>query len=275
MAKKSALAGRFTLAPAEVVKRTIASLAGEVGEGKTHFALTAPGPTLMQNIDKGTEGVIEKFRADGKEIYEEHYEWNPGAVDLDAEDDEEDNLKSEKELKEAAVETRNKWEKDAFYAMDNGIRSVIMDTESRIWQVYRYAEFGGPNGEQRDYDKLNLRFEGLINKAKSVPGVNLFLIRSMKDRWGMFGKVKADGSKSFGKAGREVWGYEHLDSCIFTSLTFGHSDEFKAENGTPNYIDVGKCRQSDELSWTRIVRMSFPDFGMEMMPETTLEDWSE
>ena len=270
MPKSFALAKRFNLATDNLPRRIIASLDGEVGVGKTHFALTAPGPTLVQNIDKGTEGVIEKFRLEGREVYEEMYEWNPGAVD----DDEESNLKEEAELKEAAIEVRNKWEKDFHYFVDNGGKTIIEDTESRIWQVYRYAEFGGPQtGDLKDFDKLNLRFEGLINKVKSVPDVNLFLIRSMKDRWGMYGKPKADGSKSFAKSGREVWGYEHLPACVAVELTFVRDEKMRDEFGTANVIKIGKCRHNDKLAWTTIPRCSFAEFGMELIEGSSVEDW--
>lgn len=268
MAKGSKLAQRFELASDTMKHRTVASVAGEVGTGKTHFTLTAPGPILVQNIDLGTEGVVEKFRKEGKEIYEERYIWNPGETD-----DETDNLKEEKQLKEAAIEVRNKWEKDYFYAVDNGIRSVTMDNESRIWQVYRYAEFGGPNGEQRDYDKLNLRFEELINKAKAND-INLFLIRAMKDRWGMFGKVKANGQKSFAKSGREVWGYEHLSGCVFTELEFLHDPD---DEDAPYKIKFGKCRHNEALAFTTQDlgkdRFTFPQLGTLMVEGSEEEDW--
>ena len=138
MAKKSGLSARFQLAREDFICRTIASVEGEVGVGKTYFGCTGPAPILIQNIDKGTEGVVELFRKEGKEIYEEMYEWNPGEAD----DDDEGNLKAEAELKAAAIEVRNKWEKDYFYALENGVHTVVMDNESRIWQVYRYSEFG-------------------------------------------------------------------------------------------------------------------------------------
>lgn len=269
MASGNKLAKRFNPASGEKKHRTIATIEGEVGTGKTYFCLTAPGPILVQDIDQGTEGVIEKFVEEGKEIYHEQYVWNPGEPDEDT-----DNLKEEAELKEAAIEIRNKFEKDLFYAIDNGVRSSIIDTESRIWQVYRYAEFGGPNGEQRDYDKLNLRFEAIIHKAKERD-VNLFLIRSMKDRWGMYGKPKADGRKSFAKSGREVWGYEHLSGCVFIELTFIHDAEDEA---APYKIKVGKCRHNKDLQFSTQDlgkdRFTFPQFGTLLIDGSSEEDWS-
>jgi hypothetical protein len=275
MAKsKSGLASRFQLARDEFIRRTIASVSGEVGVGKTYFGCTGPAPILIQNIDKGTEGVVEQFRKEGKEIYEEQYEWSPGEVD---DSDEEGNLKAEAELREAAIEIRNKWEKDYFYAIENGVRTVVQDNESRVWQVYRYAEFGGPNsGNLKDYDKLNLRFEEIINRAKACE-VNLLMMRAMKDRWGLYGKPNKDGKRTFGKGGREVWGYEHLAGQVFTELEFvrrNQEEQDEAADGMGEYvIKIGKCRQSTDLQYTMIPRCTLPEFGTLIFPETEITDW--
>jgi hypothetical protein len=259
--KQSGLAGRFTLARDDVKHRTIATVEGEVGTGKTFFCLTAPGPILVQNIDKGTEGVIEQFRKEGKEIYEESYDWSPGKND------------NTDELQEIAKEIRDKWEADYFYAIDNGIRSVIMDTESRIWQVYRYAEFGAPNDNPKNYDRLNQRFEALVNRAKEVD-INLFLIRSLKDKWGLVGPVsQATGKKGFGKAGREVWGYEHLPGQVFTELRFAYDPADEDTYGDAYTISFGKCRHNASLQFTKQPRCSFPELGELMVEGSSREDW--
>ena len=284
---KNALASRFQLARDTYIYRTIAAISGEVGVGKTFFGCTGPAPVLIQNIDKGTEGVVEQFRADGKEIYEEVYDWRPGEV-ADEEDEEDDDdkdskgkgskdLKIEKELKEAAIEIRNKWEKDYFYFIENGGRTAVMDNESRIWQVYRYAEFGGPKGgDIKDFDKLNLRFEELINRAKSCE-INLLMMRAMKDRWGMYGKAKADGSKSFAKSGREVWGYEHLAGIVLLELDFVHRTKVEQEkigDGNGEFaIKIGKSRQNTDLQFSTVPRCSFPELGTLIFSDSTEEDW--
>lgn len=258
--KSNELSSRFTLADNDLKKRTVASVEGEVGTGKTHFCLTARGPHLVQNIDLGTEGVVEKFIDDGKTIYDEKYVWLPG--------EEEDPTA----LKEAAIEVRDKWEKDFRYAIDNGIGTVIWDTESRIWQVYRYAAWGGPNGDDiRDYDALNMRFEANIARAKQCE-VNLFLIRSLKDKWGMV--AKGNGGKGFGKGGREVWGYEHLPSMMFMELSFRHDPKDEETYGDPYTIAIGKCRHNKNLSFTVQPRMTFPELGTLMDENSKEEDWA-
>ena len=280
MAKRktdSALAERFTLARDRYMHRMIASVEGEVGTGKTHFGLTGPAPILVQSIDKGTEGTIEKFRNGelaSKEIYEESYDWEAAGIIVDEEDvlpdDAEEKVRVEGLIQEQAIEIRNKWEKDLFYAIDNGIRTVMGDTESRIWQVYRYAEFGGPNADNvRDYDKLNGRFERIVNRCKAAD-VNLFLVRSTKDKWGVF-------NGKFGKKGREVWGYDHLPGCMNEEFTFIHrtdKEQEEAGDGLGEYvIRIGKCRINPALQFTLLPRCTFTEMGMELVPGSEEGDW--
>lgn len=278
--KASKLADRYELASDELSTRTIATLDGEVGTGKTYFALTGPEEILFQNIDNGTEGVIEEFRREGKQIYEVKYEWNPGQRG----DDEDDDVIDDNGLQEIAIEVRDRWEKDYYYAIRNGARTIVWDTESRIWQCHRYAEFGAPNDNPKNYDKLNQRFEAMINEAKRTPGANLFLIRSMKDKWGAFGaKNKQTGQRGFGKGGREVWGYEHLPGMVFEELTFLHLDEgdelretLEAEHGEGSceyVIKFGKCRHNGKLAFTYTPRCSFPMLGELLVPESSSSDW--
>ena len=284
MAKKSGLASRFSLASEEITPRVIASLDGEVGTGKTYFGLTGPEPVVVFNIDNGLEGVVEQFRKEGKEIYEERYAWVPKDIDPD-----EAEGKEAEDLQDLAKEVRAKFEKDIFYALKNGARSCVVDNESRFWQVYRYAEFGSPNGDNpKDYDELNQRFESFIHKVKGTNDpVNLFLIRSMKDKWGSFGPVsKKTGKKGFGKSGREAWGYEHLPGMMGIELTFlqlSAKDETRTEleetwgEGTCEYvIRIGKNRYNNaenNLAFTYTPRCSFPELGLMLYPETERSDW--
>lgn len=283
MASK-ALAKRFGLANEEITPRIIAYGDGEVGTGKTYFGLTLPDPLVVFNIDNGLEGVVEQFRQEGREIYEEKYSWVPRDKDPD-----EAEGKEAKDLQDLAKEVRGKFEKDIFYAMKNGARSLFVDNESRMWQAYRYAEFGSPNaGNPKDYDELNGRFESFIHKVKSSNDpVNLYLARSMKDMWGNFGKVNAQtGQKGFGKGGREAWGYEHLPGMMGLELTFlqlpknnklrEELEEEWGEDSCEYVIRIGKNRYNNavnKLAFTYMPRCTFPELAMMLYPESERSDW--
>lgn len=59
----------FSNQVAEEPKRLILSVGGLDATGKSHLVFTAPEPIFFFNIDIGTEGVLEKFQASGKNIY--------------------------------------------------------------------------------------------------------------------------------------------------------------------------------------------------------------
>jgi hypothetical protein len=270
--RTGSLDDRFTLARAEYDHRFVLSLDGEVGTGKTHFACTAPAPILIQNIDKGTDFVVEKFRQEGKTIYDESYTWNPGE-----EADEDDKNAG---LQDEAKAVLKKWEEDFYYALANGARTIVWDTESRIWQVTRYAYFGAPNADNpRNYDAPNQRYEAMIQKAKETPGVNLILLRSMKDKWGNYGAVnKQTGQRGFGKGGREIWGYEHLPGMMQLELTIlyrSEKEQTDAGDGNGAYVfRFGKCRPNEEYQFTVQPRCSFPQLGALLIEDSTEDDWS-
>ena len=65
--------------------RAVINLAGFEKTGKTHFPFTGLGPVIYFNIDVGTEGVVEKFRAAGKEIVEYRVRFRSDSGSTDAE----------------------------------------------------------------------------------------------------------------------------------------------------------------------------------------------
>src|SRR3990167_7215039 len=189
MAKSSKADSGFVQLVEEARKyRDITRIAGGVGTGKTYFGLTGPEPVFVQSVDKGLEAVVEQFVAAGKEIHVAEYDWRV--------------KRGEEELsQDDATEIRDKIIHDYYYALDNGARTVVWDKESDIWQVFRYAEFGGPNDAPKNYEQLNARYKSLIDDAKAC-AVNFFLIQAMRDDWGLTGSVSAKtGKKSFGKIG--------------------------------------------------------------------------
>lgn len=238
--------------------RDIAKISGEVGSGKTFYALTAPGPTVVFNIDRGLEGVVENEEFAEKDIYQHVIDWSPG----ETEDDD--------DLMSTAIKLRDEFRSKLREVLAAGARSIIVDTESRLWEIYRYAEWGTATGNLRDFAKLNQRYEDFINVVKSSEA-NLFLIQSMKDNWNMKGEA-------WRVEGRKVWGYEHLASAVMTEMHFRLDDDVPVDesNEDPNYryvVDIGKCRHNLKLQHTTQPRMSFPQMGRLMIPGSKKADW--
>lgn len=247
----------YQRASSDRICRTIWLASGEVGTGKTRFGLTGPQPVFVQSLDKGLEGVVEDLAAD-KEVYFKEYDWAP--------------VEGEEFSQQQAIELREAILTDFNHALQHA-RTIIWDKESDIREVFQYAEFGSPMGNNiKDYAKLNQRYFNLINHVKSVPNVNFGLIQAMKDEWvvGDSGKVDQNTGqkkKSFNKSGRRIRsGYDRLDELVMLEL------HFRREAGE-FFIDIGKCRQNAQLMDQTIPAMAFSEFGQLLLPNTSAEDW--
>lgn len=246
----------YDRATVERVCRTIWMASGEVGSGKTRFGLTAPGPILVQSLDRGLEGVIEGILTDmpEKEIYVKEYDWNPNNF-----------------TQEDAIAIRDAIIEDFTHGLEHA-KTVLWDKETDIREVFQYAEFGDPiGGNIKDYAKLNSRYFHLINQVKSVKGVNFGLFQSMKNEW-VVGEGKVNPStgerkKTFNQSGKRIRaGYDRLDELVMTELHFVRTaGEFS--------IEIGKCRQNPKLQDKTIPGMTFSEFGTMLMEGTEESEW--
>lgn len=277
MAKRSGLAGRFTAATLEDRKyRTIIRVIGEKGTGKTRLGLTAPGPTLYQSLDDGLEGVIEKFLegdeandiAARDDLFVEQYKWHPGGKDAKGEDGEFD--------QDYAVELRDKFEQDLAYALENGARTVVWDKETDIWEMYRYAEFGGPSDAPKDYPALNQRYMAAVNSVKAY-NTNLILIQGMKEEWVTKKRTKANGQTvdSPGPSGKRVpSGFGRLDELVFAEIMcHREGTEFFFDFCASFDPEFGKCRQNKDLCGERVSARTFAELGTLLIEGSDESDW--
>jgi hypothetical protein len=199
---------RFKKADVAPKPRIIGRSAGEVGTGKTHFWLGAPGPIIVFSFDKGLEGVVEQFQ-DSKDIYIAEYDWYPPPVNDDTSDEDRDAFKQQ------AIEIREQFTEHFEWAIQNA-RTVLIDKETDLWELQRYAEFGGPSDAPRNYPALNQRVRRLINMPKAMD-VNFGIIQGMKDEWAT--KAKGDGStKGYFTGRRTVQGFGEVDALVHLTL---------------------------------------------------------
>ena len=244
---------RFTHADQGYRQRLLWASHGEVGTGKTSFGLGAPGPIVVFSLDKGLEGVVEKYQSE-KLIYFKEYAWSPGEFK-----DDDDAAKA------AAMDLRDEMIADYEHALTVA-RTVILDKETNIWEVFRYAEFGGPNDAPRNYPKLNQAYRHFVNLGKDTD-LNIGFIQSMKDEWSTV--KKADGSTKGAFTGKRVrTGFSELDELVHIDL------RHRREDGK-FLIDVGKSRGpgSGDIQDQTFENLSFSDFAMMVFPESTPEDW--
>ena len=152
--------------------RIVMSVEGQEKCGKTHFALTAPGPIALIDMDTGLEGVVGKF-AKEKEIYVKSYNWKDAT---------------------SQAEWTSMWEdsKGAFLAAlkEKEIRTLIVDTGTEWYEMIRLARFGKLNKVAMadgkavpfPYGPVNTEFRDLIKKVYEGDK-NLILIHKLKKEY--------------------------------------------------------------------------------------------
>ena len=249
---------RFPLASADVKPRLIWAGWGPIGSGKTHFALGAPGPMLVQSFDKGLEGVVEGFRKDGKDIRVVEYDWSPQQQGLDQRDP---------ELQRLAIDVRDKFIADFEYALPH-VRTIIIDRESDLWEVVRYAQWGAPSDQPKNYALLYQKYRYLLGKVKASD-INFGCTQGTKIAWDR-GAVNPKTGKAPGvKTDRiERWGCDELDGLVHIDL------HHRREDGH-FYIDVGKSRGpgGQDVQDQSFMDFSFTDLAMMIFPDTSEADW--
>ena len=154
-------------------RRLVASVHGHEKQGKTEFALSAPGPICYLNFDCGLEGVVEKFEAE-KDIFR---------VDFDME------CPPKTDKKKYYNEQWNKF-LTAFRAAlaHEETRTIVVDTETEAWETIRLAYFGKKEQVMpHHYAPVNEEYLSLL-KGVYKTSKNLIFLRKMRaqyvdDKW--------------------------------------------------------------------------------------------
>lgn len=252
MAKSVDQFARFTKADRPVKNRLIWASYGKAGSGKTHFALTAPAPIVVFSFDRGLEGVVEGFQKK-KDIYVAEYDWSP-TEDLDQQE---------------AVDLRDKVIEDFEDAILKA-RTVVIDKETDMWELFRYAEFGAPNDAPRNYPALNQRYRRLINMAKASD-VNFGCLQGMKAEWGA--KInKKNGAQGAAATGNMIRaGFGELEGLVHVDLFHHYEKDEKSY-----VIEVGKSRGPGgyDVQGETLSDIDFSTLAQAVFPASGEDDWS-
>jgi hypothetical protein len=253
------------VAPASVIvpRITVCTTAGEK-VGKTHWALTAPGPIAVISTDTGTREVVERFiRETGKKI-----------------------LLCQLTAATALTEARRgdagatEWQraKDAIYSVvaDKSIRTLVVDTATEIWELCRLSAFGKltqvkphhyavPNGEFRNllkycYEARNSLNAVWIHKHKKEYKGN---VKNDDSNW--TGKYERSGmadvpflvdvvTEQYKRVERDeenmshlFFGIRTLDSRLKPEMVVGV--EFESEAGVTGGVDDCNFKRLAESVW--------------------------
>jgi len=158
--------GKFVAATNEVKARMTAAIIAREKQGKTHLALTAPGPIVVFDADYGLEGVVGKFVDAGKKIYIYRIE-----------------MPSQEE-KDAGKIASEIWDEINALFIDvlrnPEVRTVIFDTASELWEIARLAYFGKlEQVKSHHYGMVNAAFRRFLKKGLDSDK-NILLLQKMK-----------------------------------------------------------------------------------------------
>jgi len=156
------------------VRRLILDVHGEPKTGKTHLALTAPGPIAYFDFDWGLEGVLPKLDRDDVFVIE----MTPGGFLLT------------ENAGNRAVFARE-WEKFV-QANEEALReaqTIVYDTFTEAWELARLAHFA-KNEKIRDltrvmpqyYPEVNAIFRSILRKAKLVDK-HIIMVHKVREEW--------------------------------------------------------------------------------------------
>lgn len=232
--------------------RLIISVQGSEGGGKSHFAMSAPGPIYHQNADFGTEGVIDKFNS-RKEIHKADYSIVlPESVQQ---------LEGAAYMDSVANLCNPKWEsfkRDFRFALPRA-RSVVWDTADEFWELIRLARFGKLDQiKAHHYGPVNREYRDLINEAYSSD-CNLIMLHKMKDEY--------VNDKRTGALKRT--GFKDADYAAQVAVrSFKQDGQF--------YLEVIKCRLNTDIEGMTIPQSpdtGFADLAQMVLPQFEREQW--
>jgi hypothetical protein len=239
-------------------QRIIAASFGEVGTLKTSFWLTAPGPILIQSLDRGTEGVADVYMKDhpNKSIYLAEYDANTHL------------LAKEDDAQAAAETVAAKIEEDFAKAIANGIRTIVWDKETQLYEIFKYAVLGAPTGAPSNYYPLFQRYRALINLAKDSD-INFGVIQGMKTPW--VSEMKATGKLGAkpSKTDRVRRGMPEIEELMHLNI------EHIIDEDGDFLMKIGKVRGpgAREIQNKTIGYVEFPEFACLVFPDTEEKDW--
>jgi hypothetical protein len=188
------------------------SIAGLDASGKTHWAFTAPDPIGYMGVDFGTDGVIQKFGS--KQIVRPIDPATKRPTDYKIEipfdlqqkkpGEEAPKDRQEREKRLADFVQKNfiePWRRDYEKLLSLGVRTVIFDTASEVWEWTRISVFGRGATNRDDLNALaNAKWREMVRLA-GLRGANLILIHQLKPE---FESYEAGGEVKWRRTG----GYE-------------------------------------------------------------------
>lgn len=252
-------AAGFSFTLPEITPRLIVNIEGVEKSGKSHFALTAPGPIVYQSVDCGLEGVVQKFSGTKPIAVREYAFRVPTGIDRDN--------------KPAVVaKVKEEWEKftaDYRAALKAKARTIVWDSASEIWEFLRLARLGKLEKVMpMNYAEVNAEFREMIRLAFDNDS-NLILLHRLKDEWSEGGsKTGKKERKGMGEVGFLVQASARL---LITPPKLGKDGSVT----TPlsRSLQILECRMNPEATGTTLPDCDFGMLASILMPEVDPDVW--
>jgi len=233
----------FSKASDKILPRLIASVSGMEKNGKTSFALSAPGPIIYFNFDFGLEGVINKY-AGSKDIYVKEYRF------------------SRVMTPDKYVTLMAGFTTDFHSALRSKARTIVIDTATELWELLRLARFGKLTQVQKwHYGPVNAEYITLMREGYSYDK-NVVLLHKMKRTYVNDAFTGAYERKGFNDTG-------YLAQANLEVYRDGLDGGF--------YLTINDCRQNSALGGMEFpLTDGFSGFGFLaqlIFPDSIESDW--
>ena len=258
------LAGTGFKSPNPVKSRLILSVTGREKSGKTHFAMTAPGPIALISIDLGDEGVVQKFLDQGKQIVLSEYE----VPEVKGGE------KNEKAMMESCDAVWDKLVADYAWALKH-CRTLVLDTGTEIWELLRLARFGRvAQIKPHHYVEVNREYREFVKDAYNS-SCNLIILHKAKAVW----IDVADGKG--GVKGRKTGDYERAGFADTGFLVQTNIETYRIPRNEREDTDDGfrvkivDCRQNANLDGEEFTTPmnTFPMLAQMILPSSDPSAW--
>ena len=210
-------------------RRLVMRVGGHEKDGKTHFALTMPAPIALLNIDRGLEGMYEKFAR----VKELHLSGDFRAMPSETMQDNERRWEAILSAYKSALN-------------DNHIRSILFDTDTEAWEIVRLAYLGKLVGvKELHYPEINSIFRGIIDMALAHDKNVMFTCRLRKQYVKTGKKSKAGHPESAWNGLYEESGFGEFGSIAQCNLRAHIVNEDGVNIPTLRIIN---CRQNMSMN---------------------------
>lgn len=287
-------------------RRLVISISGRDKHGKTHLALTAPGPVVYLDFDIGTEGVIEKFQS-GEANYgvpkiiirSKPFVVKPPEV-VEGGQDAEKIAEGEwkrfhgsylRALREPVIKIHGK---------PHRARTIIVDTGSEMWELVRLAEFGKlVQVPTYKYREVNSIMRDMVRQALDGD-VNVIFLHKLDNEWTKGAKDAAGNEKNSKTGVATVKGFDEMAHLVQANIFayrapmfdtrpaewkikvgLGEADTWTAEPRNAGELGfrsrIINCRHNPQLEGVELCddMIDFKTLARMIVPGTTAEDWAD